>query len=142
MSKLHTGDSISAAQFRETRTKRHDLKPEDIFAAHLTAAKIPFERQYKFHPERKWRADFMIKSGGTSGAMYLCDIDGGTFSRSKLGHNSGAGIAKSFEKFNEAALLGFRVLRFDTPMVRDGVALNTVMRLLHGGKEWRPGKQR
>jgi hypothetical protein len=33
---------------------------ETLLAVQLEQAGIPFEREYKFHPSRKWRADFAL----------------------------------------------------------------------------------
>lgn len=62
--------SISLAEYRElfpVKTKKRrsakqgTRKPsegETVLATHLRACKINFEQEYKFHPKRKWRADF------------------------------------------------------------------------------------
>lgn len=61
--------------------------------------------EFKFHPTRKWRADFSLP-----GAMILIEIDGGVFSGGR--HTRGAGFIKDQEKLNAAARLGYRVLRY------------------------------
>ena len=35
-------------------------KGEALLENHLNALKIPFTREFKFHPQRKWQADFRI----------------------------------------------------------------------------------
>ena len=61
--------------------------------------------EFKFHPERKWKADFAIPS-----RMLLIEIDGGAFSAGR--HTRGMGFINDMEKLNAAACLGYRVLRF------------------------------
>lgn len=61
--------------------------------------------EYRFHPSRMWRADFAIPS-----AKILIEIDGGVWSGGR--HTRGSGFVGDMEKLNAAAVLGYRVLRF------------------------------
>ena len=64
------------------------------------------EREVRFHPSRRWRADFAHLPTRT-----LIEIEGGIFMRKGGRHNRGAGYAKDAEKYLEAALHGWTVLR-------------------------------
>jgi len=64
------------------------------------------EREYRFHPGRKWRADFAHLASRT-----LIEIDGGIFMRAGGRHSRGSGYAKDAEKYLQAALSGWRVIR-------------------------------
>ena len=64
------------------------------------------EREIRFHPERKWRADF-----GHLESRTLIEIEGGIFQREAGRHNRGAGYAKDAEKYLEAVLAGWTVIR-------------------------------
>jgi very-short-patch-repair endonuclease len=66
----------------------------------------PLEREYRFHPERKWRADFAHLPSRT-----LIEIEGGIFMRAGGRHSRGCGYAKDAEKYLEATLSGWRVIR-------------------------------
>jgi very-short-patch-repair endonuclease len=66
----------------------------------------PLEREVKFHPSRRWRADFAHLDSRT-----LIEIEGGIFLAGGGRHNRGSGYAKDAEKYLEAALLGWTVLR-------------------------------
>lgn len=66
----------------------------------------PLEREYRFHPERKWRADFAHLPSRT-----LIEIEGGIFMRAGGRHSRGSGYAKDAEKYLEATLSGWRVVR-------------------------------
>lgn len=77
-----------------------------------------WQREVRFHPVRKWLFDFAhhkLKVG--------IEIEGGIFARSKSRHTTGAGYKKDMEKYNEAAMLGWQVLRYmpeqTGEMVRD-----------------------
>ncbi len=150
-----TKDRMTAAELQAhvKAKKRNEL--EDILAEQLTNVEIPFERQYKFHPEKNWRADFSIFDRDYPKMKLLLECDGGTFSKPKLkiaksgkpymtksAHSSGTGIASDMLRQNEAVILGYRVLRFDTNMVKNGTALTTILRALGIGnnKQFKAGK--
>lgn len=95
---------------------------EEQFAFQLRAVSIAHEREVRFDPTRKWRADFQV------GGHILIEIDGGTWTGGR--HTSGAGYERDCEKLNEATILGFRVLRFTPGMVEDGRALKVLERAL------------
>ena len=109
------------------------MKPsisELTLAAQLEQAGIPFEREYLFHPTRKWRADFGIKVDFLGGRLttILVEIDGGAWVGGR--HVTGKGFEADIEKLNAAALLGYRVLRFTPAMVEDGRALAVIRQAL------------
>ncbi|MCA1572498.1 MAG: endonuclease domain-containing protein [Chloroflexi bacterium] len=103
---------------------------EQTLEAQLSQAGIPFEREYRFHPERRWRADFMVGQNFAwpIRGRYLIEIDGGAFIAGR--HVRGKGFEADLEKLNAAALLGFRVLRFTPAHVEDGRALDVIRQAL------------
>ena len=64
------------------------------------------EREVKFHTSRAWRADFAHLPSRT-----LIEIEGGIFLRGGGRHNRGMGYAKDAEKYLEAVLAGWTVIR-------------------------------
>ena len=64
------------------------------------------EREVSFHPTRKWRTDFAHMASRT-----LIEIEGGIFQRGAGRHNRGAGYALDAEKYLEAVLAGWTVIR-------------------------------
>ena len=60
----------------------------------------------RFHASRLWRADFAHLASRT-----LIEIEGGIFQRGAGRHNRGAGYAKDAEKYLEAVLAGWTVIR-------------------------------
>ncbi|MBJ8432865.1 DUF559 domain-containing protein [Acinetobacter pittii] len=127
--------SMSLAEYRElfpVKTKRHrsakqgtrqPSEGETVLATHLKACKISFEQEYKFHPKRKWRADFLI-----SGKKILVEVEGGIWRGGR--HTRGNGYLGDMEKYNEAAMMGFTVLRFSTEQVKAGVAIKQIEQLV------------
>lgn len=128
--------SISLAEYRQLfpiqkNKKRRSAKQgarqpsegETVLATHLKACKINFEQEYKFHPTRKWRADFLI-----TGTKILVEVEGGIWSGGR--HTRGKGYLGDMEKYNEAAAMGYTVLRFSTEQVKSGLALKKIEQLV------------
>tara|TARA_R110002095_G_scaffold165188_5_gene143401 strand:+ start:814 stop:1176 length:363 start_codon:yes stop_codon:yes gene_type:complete len=73
----------------------------------------PPEREYQFHPTRRWRLDFAwLKQ------RVAVEIQGGVFLKGRTGHTSGVGVQRDCEKGNAATSLGWRVLHFTTQDLR------------------------
>lgn len=108
-----------------------DELERQIRAAHL----LPFLREYRFLPGRRFRADFCWPLPGT---QLIVEIDGGTFARTgatrcprcgetpKGRHSGGTGRARDCEKQNLAVIQGWRYLTVTTQQVRDGQALRWI----------------
>lgn len=101
---------------------------ERALETQLRAMRIPFEREYRFAPPRKWRADFRV--GHFEESRYLVEVEGGTWTNGR--HTRGAGFEADCEKYNEATILHYKVLRVTPAMVKDGRAIDYILRLIHG----------
>lgn len=92
----------------------------------LSAGEQP-EREFEFDGERRWRFDFAWPA-----QRLAVEVEGGTrYGLSR--HSRGAGFEQDARKYNRAAELGWRVLRFSTAMVRSGEAIDAVRRLVRHG---------
>lgn len=100
-------------------------KLEDALAFQIKAAGLPIpEREWRFHPTRRWRFDF-----AWPGDKLAVEVEGGIWLslKGKKGrHNTGKGIEEDMVKYNAAALLGWRVLRVSPGHVRSGEALQWI----------------
>lgn len=108
---------------RATMPLADEMEQQLNLSSHLAAGL--FQREYRWHPTRRFRADFAWPK-----QRLLVEIDGGQWLRG-TGHNSGTGKERDCEKDAEAALLGWVTLRFTTNMVRNGTALNYIERYLN-----------
>lgn len=88
----------------------------------LLGAPAP-EREFRFHPTRKWRLDLAwpaLKLG--------VEVEGGIYRGG--GHTHVKDLKRDMEKGNALALLGWRLLRFHGDQVRSGEAASTIMEAL------------
>jgi hypothetical protein len=106
---------------------RRDYKSELIQQCELIGLRL--EPEFKFHPERRFRADWLIvgyKGCDVRGRKVLVEFEGGLFSSGKRGHSSVAGILRDMSKANEAQILGFIVIRIAPSHVVSGEALTWI----------------
>jgi len=73
---------------------------------------LTFEKEVRFAPPRRWRADFMFSCNGKKIAV---EIEGGVHSNGR--HTRGVGFEKDMEKYNTYPLLGIHLLRFTTKQI-------------------------
>ncbi len=99
-----------------------DLEDDLLFQIKAVGLPEP-EREYRFHPVRRWRFDMAWEND-----QVAVEVEGGVWVRGR--HNRGSGFIKDCEKYNEAALMGWIVLRFPSPMIKSGEAVNMIERAL------------
>lgn len=100
---------------------------EEDFIGTLRVLKIPEPmREYKFEEHRgpkgrkaSYRFDFAWPT-----LMLAAECEGGQWTRGR--HTRGSGFESDCRKYNRAALLGWRVLRFTAGMVKSWEAARTV----------------
>ncbi len=95
----------------------------DVLDALFVAVGLPAPvREHKFHPKRRWRFDY----------AWLCkslalEVEGGVWTRGR--HTRGKGFLADVEKYNEAALLGWTVLRCTPQQLNSGEAVELVRKV-------------
>lgn len=104
------------AKARDPVRPRRGSALEERFLLLCRAEGLPTpEREYRFCPDRMWRADFAWPD-----ARLLVEVEGGVWTRGR--HTRGAGYVGDLEKYNRATLDGWRVLRYAGDMLRDAPA--------------------
>jgi very-short-patch-repair endonuclease len=93
----------------ETSREHRGMKKSHLerqFELLLKSWKIKgFEREYQFHPKRKWKIDFANTKHGIA-----VEIEGGIWSGGR--HTRPQGYIKDVEKYNALTLNGWRLLRY------------------------------
>lgn len=88
-------------------------------------------REWRFAPPRQWRFDFAWPE-----LMVALEVEGGIWVKPREGeqggggHNRGKAFLDDMEKYSEAAIRGWMVLRVDTNAVKNGKALELILRAL------------
>jgi very-short-patch-repair endonuclease len=82
------------------------------------------EREYRFTPFRRWRFDYAWPY-----KMVAMEIEGGAWCYGR--HNRASGFIKDMEKYTEAAILGWRVLRITPEKLP--LAAESVLRAINKG---------
>ena len=115
-------------------TKRTDLENDMQAVVDTALSQFPHlakpETEYRFHKTRQWRFDFAWPD-----YVLAIEAEGGTWLQTTKGFSKGHAHPKRFEddceKYNEAALDGWMVLRFTGDMIKDGRALAIVLAALN-----------
>ncbi len=97
---------------------------ENNLAIQIRGLKLPPpEREFRFAPPRKWRFDFAWPD-----RMIALEVEGGTWVAGA--HSRGKHFEADCRKYAEAAILGWRVIRVTTDMVKGGSAVDLLIRAL------------
>lgn len=105
------------------RGMRKGSSIEEALALQFRIECLAPDREFQFHPVRKWRFDFAFPLQKVG-----IECEGGIWVNGA--HNRGAHFTSDCEKYNTAALMGWRVLRFTADMVNRGVALQMIREAL------------
>jgi very-short-patch-repair endonuclease len=101
---------------------------EETLALYMRVAGLPdAEREYQFHPPRKWRFDFAY----CVNKKIAIECEGLTAPWMKSRHTTNQGFTKDCEKYNQAALDGWCVLRFTMPQIKSGLAVQQITEALN-----------
>ena len=90
---------------------------EIAMAGQIGAFGLPrADREYRFHPARRWRFDFAWPD-----RKIAVEVEGGTWSGGR--HTRGSGFEADCDKYNAAALDGWKVFRFTGKHIDSGKAV-------------------
>lgn len=108
------------------KTKKWFAYPANALAAQMVwLLDCRFIREYKFHPRRKWHVDFALPA---ENPWLLVEVEGGSWIGGR--HTTGVGFENDVEKYNEALMLGFLVLRVVPRQISNGKALDWIRKAL------------
>lgn len=114
-----------------TRDPRRQSDGERSLETQLRYISAPPHRaEYRFDPSRMWRFDFAWPE-----LLVAAEVEGGSWSGGR--HVRGGGFEADCDKYNEAAIRGWLVLRLPTSYVNDGRGVQLIGRAL-----WMRGQQR
>jgi hypothetical protein len=103
------------------RQKTHtDLMNDAWFSSHGLPAPVP---EFIFARPRKWRFDFAWPD-----KMVALEIEGGVWSGGR--HTRGAGFLGDMEKYNQAAVMGWRVVRCVPDDAKSGTTADMLRKML------------
>lgn len=124
--------NLSMAPKRRSGRKKLAAKINwnNVLLDQIRLAKLPHPQlEYAFHANRQWRFDFCWKQ-----YLVACELEGGIWMKTKSGYSKGHAhpirFEKDIEKYNEAAIYGWTVIRVTPQMVRDGRAIEWLERAL------------
>jgi len=111
------------------RLTRKQIDVTSMLLEQLVEAGLPTpELEYRFHPVRKWRMDLAWPAHKVA-----LEIEGGIWLRTRRGHGKGHAHPVRFlqdcEKYNEAVIMGWNLIRVTPKMIKDGKAIDTLSRL-------------
>lgn len=99
---------------------------EEAFLWQVLQAKLLMpEREFRFHPTRKWRFDFAWQA-----KRIAVEIEGGIWINGA--HVRGKHFESDSEKYNEAALLGWTVIRLTRATIDSGRGLHWLKLAMEG----------
>lgn len=100
------------------------MKANDITARILaTQTGVAWKTELRFHPVRKWRFDYANEQ-----LKIAIEIEGGVWTGGR--HVSGSGFMGDMEKYNEAVVLGWKLLRFTPEQMTKSATYETIRRLI------------
>jgi len=108
----------------QARAARRDYKAELRDQLEVSGVPAPV-LEFRFHPVRKWRFDMAYPA-----RKVAIEYQGGIYHQGKQGHQTTAGIERDCLKFSSAASMGWLLLPVNAGMVRDGTALDLIIKAL------------
>jgi hypothetical protein len=113
--RLQIARQLAQAKRPTTISREPDPAPEpklkrefdraEVFLRALEMRGLPRpEREWKFEAKRRWRFDYAWPQ-----QMVALEVEGGVWTGGR--HTRGAGFVRDMEKYNRAAVLGWRLLR-------------------------------
>jgi len=97
----------------------------DVFCAYIkNQLGVSVEKEYRFHPTRKWRFDYCIPS-----KMIAIEVEGGAYTQGR--HTRGKGFIADMEKYNTAVCMGWKLIRVTPDQLLSLQTVNYIRELIN-----------
>ena len=90
-----------------------------LFELILAKEGLQYVTEYRFHPTRKWRADYAFID-----ANLLVEVEGGLWIGGR--HNRPISMIKDFEKYNSATMIGWSILKFTPSQLNECATIDMI----------------
>ena len=96
-----------------------------VFLARLEQLGYPAPvREHRFHDERLWRFDYAWPE-----ERLALEVEGGVWTRGR--HTRGGGFLEDLAKYNEAAVMGWRLIRVTPAQLPTDYCIGLLDQVLH-----------
>jgi very-short-patch-repair endonuclease len=115
---------------KRQESARHDCRLSglktvgNMFEKILQSMKMPVPvTEHHFHPKRKWRFDYAWPN-----EKLALEVEGGVWVGGR--HNRATGFLKDMEKYNTAAMMGWRIIRVTPKQLLTTETIELIKKLL------------
>ena len=126
--KAFRGRKIDAAAKRRPKVKRSDKVDPFVQVCAVFGLPEP-KREYKFHPTRKWRIDYLFEANGRRVAL---EVEGGVWRGGR--HTNPAGFLGDMEKYNAMSEAGIVLLRTTPKDLLTNRTFELIKKTLYGDR--------
>ena len=114
---------LKAKKPRKRKEKDVEYQGDPWMEAMCRHHGLPYpDTEYRFHPTRKWRFDWLF------GGVVALEKEGAVWTGGR--HTRGGGFIDDMEKYNEAQILGYIVIRATPKQIKDGDIFPVIKRAL------------
>ena len=85
------------------------------------------QKEFKFHPTRKWRIDYYFQ---TPRKKLAVEVEGGVWIKGR--HTRASGFVKDMEKYNALTEQGIYLLRFQPADMKKAETFHFINKILYG----------
>lgn len=113
---------------KKSRQTGNSSQIRDVFTVICkTDLGVECVKEYKFHPERKWRFDYAVPEH-----KIALEVEGGVWTSGR--HTRPQGFLGDIEKYNTATLMGWRVFRTTPTELYRTATINLLKEAIKGDK--------
>lgn len=114
---------------KKSRQTGNSSQIRDVFTVICkTDLGVECVKEYKFHPERKWRFDYAVPE-----YRIALEVEGGVWTSGR--HTRPQGFLGDIEKYNTATLMGWRVFRTTPTELYRTATINLLKEAIKGDKQ-------